>query len=156
VDRLWNVVLANDSAARLVSLLPAHLRAPQVNVFRACLHPDGLAPRTTDFAAWASYLLGEARRIAVRTADPAAVALLRELLSYPDVGALGRTLPSGVTDEGEPSLLVPWQLTAGERRLSLFTTITSFGTPSDITLSELAVELFYPADAETEEALRSS
>jgi transcriptional regulator with XRE-family HTH domain len=151
VDRLWNVVLANGSAARLAALLPPQLAGPPLNVFRACLHPEGFAPRTANFEEWARYLLGELRQLAARTADPEVLAIAGEVAAYPTVEALGdwRRWPA----PDEPALLVPWRVDAGGRVLSFFTTITSFGTPADVTLAELAVELFYPADEETESAL---
>ncbi len=151
VDRVWNVVLANDSAGRLVAGLPTHLSGPPVNVFRACLHPDGFAPLTQNFAEWAAYLLGELRQLATRTADPEVSRLADEVSVYPMVRALGDWRQRTVTNE--PTLLVPWRVEVDGVNLSFFTTITSFGTPSDITLSELAVELFYPTDQATEAAL---
>lgn len=154
VDRLWNVMLANASAQRLTSQLPPQLQAAPLNVFRACLHPDGLSQITVNFSDWANYLLGQLRRVSVQTADPAGHVLYEEVTAYPNVRALteSRRPPS----PNEPVLLVPWQITIDETVWSLFTTITSFGTPTDITLDELAVELFYPADDATETALRQT
>ncbi|MCU1494334.1 MAG: putative transcriptional regulator [Acidimicrobiaceae bacterium] len=151
VDRGWNVVLANDSAGRLADVLPPHLAGPPLNVFRACLHPDGFAPMTENFAEWATYLLGELRRVATRTADPEIEALADEISAYPTVRSLVDWRQRPVPDE--PTLLASWRIEIDGRSLSFFTTITSFGTPADITLSELAVELFYPADQATEVAL---
>ncbi len=151
VDRQWNVVLANGGAAALTALLPASLTTPTVNVYRACLHPDGLAAITVNFAAWATTLLGQLRRSLLFTADPALDALLTEVCGYPNIAAL---LDGPPVRADEPGLLVPVVLepTPGER-LSMFTTLTSFGTPGDVTLDELAVELFYPADDATARAL---
>lgn len=151
VDRMWNVVLANRGAARLTGLLPPELRAAPINVFRACLHPAGFAPLTVNLAEWAHYLLGELRRLAARTADPEAERLLNEMSGYPAVKSLLGWHQHSPTEE--PALLVPWKVRMGDHVWSLFTTITSFGTPSDITLDELAVELFYPADKATESLL---
>ena len=151
VDRAWNVVLANESAGRLANVLPPHLAGPPLNVFRACLHPDGFAPMTENFAEWAAYLLGELRHLVTRTADPEITALTDEVSAYPAVRALGDWRQRPVPDE--PTLLVPWRIVIDGQNLSFFTTITSFGTPADITLSELAVELFYPSDQATETAL---
>lgn len=151
VDRLWNVVLANTAASRLASLLPPELAGPPMNVFRACLHPDGLAPMTRNFPEWAGYLLGELRHLSARTGDPQVGSLVEEVSEYPTVATLGDWRQRPAPDE--PMLLVPWELELGGQQLSFFTTITSFGTPSDITLAELAVELFYPADDATEAAL---
>jgi len=152
VDRQWNVVLANRGAGALTALLPTALTSPTVNVYRACLHPDGLARFTVNFAAWADSLLGQLRRSLLLSADPALDALLTEVCGYPNVAPLLERPPAG---DGEPELLVPVVLEPEPgRRLSMFTTLTSFGAPGDVTLDELAVELFYPADDSTEAALR--
>jgi hypothetical protein len=135
----------------LADVLPPHLAGPPLNVFRACLHPDGFAPMTENFTEWATYLLGELRHLMTRTADPEIAALADEVSAYPTVRALGDWRQRPVPDE--PTLLVPWRIEIDGRSLSFFTTITSFGTPADITLSELAVELFYPADQATEATL---
>ncbi len=152
IDAHWNVVLANRSAGLLTSLLPPALQGPPLNVFRACLHPDGLARITRNLAPWASYLLDQLHRMAVATADPVLVALEQEVHAYPNIAPLAAATPWGDDDAG---LLVPVELQLGDQVLSLFTTLTSFGTPCDITLAELAVELFYPADEATEQALHA-
>jgi transcriptional regulator with XRE-family HTH domain len=154
IDRVWNVVLYNAAAGLLTRTLPPTLTTPTLNVFRACLHPDGLSTRTRNFGEWSTYLRAELHRAASATADPSLMALATEVESYPNI----RNLPGWRSvHDGEPSLLVPLRLdSGGGRELSLFTTITTFGTPQDVTLSELAVELFYPADGETEDYLRSN
>lgn len=154
IDRLWNVVLANDAARRLVALLPPEVAGPPLNVFRACLHPDGLARQTLNFSEWAAYLLGQLHRLRVLTADPEVSRLAEEVARYPTLAGLGDWRE--VVRPDEPTLLVPWRLRLGGVHLSLFTTLTTFGTPQDITLAELAVELFYPADGATDAALRRS
>lgn len=153
IDRIWNSVLSNEPAWRMVDGVPAKLIGPPTNVFRVSLHPDGLASRTRNFPQWSAYLLGQLHRLVVRTADPQVVALEQEVMSYPTVRALNgwRQQPAG----DEPELLIPWQLEVGGAPHSYFTTLTSFGTPQDITLAELAIELFYPADQATEAALRN-
>src|SRR4051794_28598919 len=155
VDRAWNIVVANAAAGALVAGLPASVTTPRLNVFRVCLHPDGLAGRTTNFPEWSAYLLGELHRAATASADPELAALAAEIAAYPNIE------PSAGWRHGSPDgelpLLVPLQLQlqTGSGELSMFTTITTFGTPQDVTLSELAVELFYPADDDTERALRA-
>lgn len=153
IDRLWNSVLSNDAANRMVDQLPEDLIGPPTNVFRVSLHPDGLAARTENFPEWASYLLGQLHRLVLLTRDPAVAQLEEEVLAYPNVAALGTWRGERSTDE--PALLIPWRVRVAGAVHSYFTTLTSFGTPQDITLAELAVELFYPADAATEAALRS-
>ena len=152
VDRCWNVVVSNQAARLLIADLPAAVLTPTINVFRVCLHPDGLAGRTADFGEWSRYLLGQLQRTRSLTGDPAVAELEAEVRAYPNVAALdGEPMP---VDDGS-GLLVPFVVDLGGRRLSMFTTLTTFGTPRDVTLDELAVELFFPADDETERALRT-
>jgi MmyB-like transcription regulator ligand binding domain len=115
------------------------------------LHPDGLARRTLNFAEWAGYLLNQLRRTIALTGDPVLQAMDEEVRGYPGVAAAAkaRGAPADIT-----SLLIPFVLDVGGQRLSMFTTLTTFGTPLDVTLAELAVELFYPADAESARMLR--
>jgi transcriptional regulator with XRE-family HTH domain len=145
IDRAWNVVLANPAAARLSAALPPELATPTLNVFRACWHPNGLAGQTGNFEEWGSYLVGQLRRLMTLTNDPEIAELLEEVSRYPTVAALD----SANQANDEPALLVPWTLRLGDDELSFFTTLTTFGTPRDITLDEVAVELFYPADEPT-------
>lgn len=116
------------------------------------LHPDGLASRTVNFVDWAAYLLGQLRRSIRLTGDPALVALEAEVLAYPDVA---RALPQLSDRPGDdPPILVPFRLASPIGEISMFTTLTTFGTPLDVTLDELAVELFFPADDDSAELLR--
>ncbi len=153
IDRHWNVVLTNRAATMLVAGLPTDLLGPPTNVYRVCLHPEGLAAHTRNFPAWAAYLLHQLRRSVVLTNDTTLIDLQREVSAYPNVQALTLTLRSTAWEE--PPLLVPVVVELEGAVLSLFTTLTTFGTPRDVTLDELAVELFFPADAQTEAALRS-
>jgi transcriptional regulator with XRE-family HTH domain len=157
IDRYWNVVIANRAASRMVEGLPSEVVGPPLNVFRVSLHPDGLARQTRNFAAWAAHLLRQLERATVLTGDPVLERLTREVLAYPNVAQLGDWHASsdrepGVADEAE--ILIPLRLATPAGELSFFTTLTVFGTPQDITLSELAVELFFPADDESERLLR--
>jgi transcriptional regulator with XRE-family HTH domain len=152
LDRHWNIVVANATASRLVAALPPELLAPQPNIFRLGLHPRGMAAFTANFEAWGRYMLRELQRLADSAIDPGASALLDEVRAYPNVQALlARPAPPASPDE----LLVPCVLDLHGQRLSLFTTLATFGSPRDVTLAELTVELFYPADAATEAALRA-
>jgi transcriptional regulator with XRE-family HTH domain len=154
LDRQWNAVLANRAAADLAALVPEPLRTPAFNVFRVCLHPDALAPHTLNFVEWATYLLGTLQRAASNTGDAGLHALEQEVLSYPNVKALPRGADRAAASRN--ALLVPCELALPMGRLSLFTTLTTFGTPLDITLEELCVELFYPADEASEALLRGA
>ena len=145
LDREWNIVLANAAAAAWTAALPEELTVPTVNVFRASLHPEGLARITVNFDEWAAYLLAQLDRLIATTHDPALHALRDEVRSYPNVRAVDERRRADVTPLAR-ELLVPFQVAAGEDVVSMFTTLTSFGTPQDITLDELAIELFFPAD----------
>ncbi|MFW0785710.1 helix-turn-helix transcriptional regulator [Gordonia sp. CPCC 206044] len=153
LDRMWNVVLANETATSLAAMLPEHLTGPPFNLFRASLHPDGFARYTVDFDVWATYLLDTLRRLVRVTGDPRLTALEQEVGAYPTVAALDRRAARVSEGGGDPQLLVPFTLRAGEQELAFFTTLTTFGTPRDITLEEMTIELFYPADAPTEHAV---
>ncbi len=169
VDRQWNVVLANAPAAALAALLPEHLRSPAMNVYRASLHPDGLAARTANFRDWAPHLLDQLHRSVASTGDAGLAALEREVLAYPGIANLAAGASPGASPGGSapgspsaaspsagaaPTLLLPMDLDLPAGRVSLFTTLTTFGTPRDVTLDELCVELFYPADDASSALLR--
>ena len=152
LDRAWNVLLANRAAQALSALLPAHLQGPPLNVIRAGLHPEGFARVTVNFDDWGGHLIDVLQREATKTADPALLELEREVNEYPNVQALrGRRDPSFVP---APRLLVPFIVDLPVGRASLFTTRTFFGSPLDVTLAELCIELFYPADLASESLLR--
>jgi MmyB-like transcription regulator ligand binding domain len=153
LDRSWNIVLANAGAGRLVAGLPPELVAPPVNLFRASLHPDGFAAHTTNFDVWAAYLLRQLRRLIAAADGPELRSLHEEILAYPNIIELqGRERGRRSGDEHE--LLITCNLDLGGRPLSMFTTLTTFGTPQDVTLDELVIELFFPADPPSEELLR--
>ncbi len=148
LDRTWNVVLANDAAARLLTTLPESQRTTPVNLFRASLHPDGFARMTRNFDVWGRYLVDLLHRLARVTGDDRLAALEAEIAAYPTVIALDES--PALPGPGEPTLLVPLELDVGGQELSFFSTLTTFGSPRDITLEEMTIELFYPADATTE------
>jgi transcriptional regulator with XRE-family HTH domain len=152
IDRHWNVVLTNRAATLLAVDMPAELLGPPMNVYRMCLHPDGLARHTLNFGEWATYLLHQLARSAMLTGDHELEELYAEVRGYPNVAGLDSRPLSDSWEE--PPLLVPFRMAAGGEELSLFTTLTTFGTPRDVTLDELAVELFFPADDRTEAVLR--
>jgi transcriptional regulator with XRE-family HTH domain len=154
IDRYWNVVLANTAALAFTKGLPEHVMGPTVNIFRVSLHPEGLANRTSNFEDWAYYLLSQLHRSTVLTGDSEFERLVDEVSSYPAVAALGDW--RGRSAAAEPEILVPFRIDLGDAELSLYTTLTVFGTPQDVTLSELAIELFYPADEASEALLRSA
>ncbi|MEO6897728.1 MAG: helix-turn-helix domain-containing protein [Caldimonas sp.] len=153
LDRHWNVVLANAAAEGLVALVPERLRTPTLNIFRVSLHPDGLAARTVNFAEWGAYLLEKLHRLG--DGDDEMLELEREVHAFPNVRALvesDRYKREGAV--AQPILLMPCVIELPAGRVSLFTTLTTFGAPRDITLDELCVELFYPSDSASESILR--
>lgn len=144
VDRHWQLVLANAAARRFLADVPAFLLQGRPNVLRISLHPEGLAPRIANLAEWRRHLLERLRRQIAHTGDPALVELHRELAAYP---APTEDDPAN----GSPwnGVVVPLRYRSPAGELALFSTITVFGTAVDITLSELAVEAFFPADTHT-------
>jgi transcriptional regulator with XRE-family HTH domain len=154
IDRQWNVLLSNDAASVMTGGLPDEVVGPIPNVFRMCLHPAGLAARTRNFDDWAGYLLRQLRRTIAVTGDEALAALEVEVLGYQDVARVVRR--SSIHRGEDFPILVPFILDVGGVDLAFFTTLTTFGTPLDVTLDELAIELFYPADDATDSALRTS
>lgn len=152
VDRNWNMVLANDSAAPfLEGIEEPSLLSPPVNVLRLALHPGGLAPRIVNLGEWRAHLIDRLRRQIDVTADPGLAALERELSSYP--GQPGRIVQSC---DPASQIAVPMRVRMNGEVLSFISTVTVFGTPLDVTLSELAIESFFPADAETGAFLRKA
>lgn len=152
IDRQWNVTIANTAALSMTDGLPASVLGPPLNVYRLCLHPDGLARSTTNFTDWASYLLQQLRRSIMLTGDPTLELLFDEVSSYPNVAQIAPFTSMSRTEE--PPLLVPFRLATSRGELSLFTTLTTFGTPLDVTIDELAIELFFPANDHTDQILR--
>src|SRR5215218_1119223 len=147
VDRGWALVARNRGAGLLMAGLPEDLLAPPMNVLRASLHPDGLAPRIANLAQWREHLLTRLGRQAAVTGDAALRALHDELAAYP--------APPG-DDEGTASsdVVVPLRLRIPGGELRFFSTVTTFGTPMDITVEELSIESFFPADRATADWLR--
>ena len=142
VDRHWTMVDANDAVARLTDGCAAALLEPPVNVLRLSLHPDGMAPRIRNLAEWRSHVLHRLDQQAAATADPVLRELRAELAAYPGGGGDPGPRPDG--------LVVPLRFDD----LTFFSVTSVLGTPLDVTLSELAIESFLPADEATAAALR--
>jgi transcriptional regulator with XRE-family HTH domain len=153
IDGHWNMVAANRAVTRLLDGVDPLLLRPPVNVLRLSLHPAGLAPRIANLSEWRAHLLARLRRQIDVTADPKLAELMRELREYPAGAAEGSVKAAA---EQEPaSVVVPLELVTPAGTLAFLSTTTVFGTPLDVTLSELALESFFPADAATAEALRA-
>ena len=145
VDRHWDLVRANQGAGLLLegvdpALLP--------NVLRLSLHPDGLAPRLLELEVFSGHVLGRLRRQAGLTGDPVLAALHDELAGYPGVSVVEPWAE-------HPGVVLPLRLRTPLGVLSFFTTAATFGTAADVTLAELTVEQFFPADAHTDAVLRA-
>jgi len=150
VDRHWNLVAANSMLPHLLAGADPALLQGQVNVLRLSLHPQGLAPKIVNLAQWRSHLFERLRQQIHATGDAALAALLEELRGYP--------MPAGADElhlEGEHlGVVMPFRFRSSFGVLSFISTTTIFGTPVDVTLQELALETFFPADAFTGEVLR--
>jgi transcriptional regulator with XRE-family HTH domain len=154
IDRHWTLIAANASAQRLMAGVDASLLQPPVNVLRVSLHPEGMAPMIANYAEWRAHLLLRLRRQIDVSADQVLTDLLAELSAYPPPVA-GRPAPKLTREqEAASGVVVPMRLTTENGVLSFLSTTTVFGTPVDITLSELALEAFFPADTATADALR--
>lgn len=148
VDRHWTLVTANAAVPPLLEGVASELLAPPVNVLRLSLHPQGLAPRIANLAEWRTHLLERLRRQVDVTADAILLELLRELRDYAPADSR-----DGRSKAVEYGVAVPFRLRVNGGELAFFSTTTVFGTPLDITLSELAIEAFFPADEATARTL---
>jgi transcriptional regulator with XRE-family HTH domain len=145
VDRHWTMVDGNAAVPLLTAGAAAELLDPPVNVLRLSLHPDGMAPRIVNLPEWRTHVLHRLDRQALATGDPVLRSLHDELSALP--GGLATTKPDG--------MVVPLRYDAGGRELSFFSITSVLGTPLDVTLDELAIESFLPADADTADFLRT-
>jgi transcriptional regulator with XRE-family HTH domain len=147
VDRYWQLVASNQATLRLLDGVAAELLEPPVNVLPLSLHPAGLAPRIRNLGQWRAHLLHRLRQQIDACHDAQLIALLRELQALP--------VPQGTAEADIASAIaVPLQLEVDGQVLCMLSTTTVFGTPVDITLAELALEAFVPADGRTAEQLR--
>ena len=146
IDRRWNMVAANAAVAPMMGDIAPSLLEPPVNVLRLSLHPEGLAQNIVNLGEWKAHLIHRLRDQHAASGDAELLILIAELEAFP--APSGEAAP---TDYG--GVLVPLVLDLGGRRLTFLSTTTVFGTPVEVTLSEIAIEAFFPADAETAAAL---
>jgi len=146
-DRHWNLVSANRMVAPLLDGIPERLLGHPLNVLRLAFHPEALAPRTVNLAEWCGHLLERLHRQCEATADPELLKLYDHLRSYP-LPARSRPLPP------DDNVAIPLKLRHDGEVLNFISTTMVFGTPVDVTLSELAIETFFPADDATAEHVR--
>lgn len=147
IDRHWTLLAANRAVGVLLAGVADHLVAGAVNVLRVSLHPDGLASRVVNFHEWRSHIFKRLSHEIDVSADPQLAALLDELKSYPVPGAVRTPKKSEGGDHAD--IAVPLILTSERGPLSFLSTTTVFGTATDVTLSEVTIEAFFPADMET-------
>jgi transcriptional regulator with XRE-family HTH domain len=150
VDRWWNIVAHNAAVAPLLEGVAPELLQPPVNALRLALHPHAVAPRIVNLGEWRAHILSRLHKQVEISADARLAALMEELREYPHPAA--DTAPHADL----AGVIVPLQLRAGGRVLKLLSTTTVFGTPVDVTLAELALETFFPADEETAALLRQA
>ena len=146
VDRYHNLLTANDALDLLLHGVAPELLEPPANGMRIALHPNGMAPRTLNLREWSTHLLHRVRRESQVTGDPQLEALYDEISGYPGV----HIAPEN-TEVHPADIVLPLRLldTDGSSELAFFSTLSTFGTAADVTLSELAIEAFYPANART-------
>lgn len=147
VDRTWHLLRANAGAGLLLEGVDPALLAGRPNVLRLALHPEGIARRVLDLPVFSGHLLGRLRRQVALTGDPELAELHDELAGYPGVSAL-----EPWTDH--PGVVLPLRLASSVGELSFLTTAATFGTAADVTLAELTIEQFFPADARTDALVR--
>jgi transcriptional regulator with XRE-family HTH domain len=150
VDRHWNLLAGNAMLPHLMAGADPELLQGQINVLRLSLHPRGLAPKIVNLGQWRNHLFERLRQQIHATGDSVLGALLEELRAYP--------VPEGANDtqlDGELlGVAMPFKFQTQYGVLNFISTTTVFGTPIDVTLQELALETFFPADGMTGEVLR--
>jgi len=149
VDRHWNLLAANRAIAPFLTGVAPALQQHPVNVLRISLHPEGMASRIVNLAEWRAHLFARLRRQIDLTGDPVLAELLRELRGYPAPAGSAAT-----SADHAAAVVVPFRIASPAGTLDLVSTTMVFGTPLDITLSELALETFFPANAATAAILR--
>jgi transcriptional regulator with XRE-family HTH domain len=146
-DRHWNLVTANRMVAPLLDGIPERLLGQPFNILRLAFHPEALAPRTVNLAEWCGHLLERLHRQCEATADPELIKLYNDLKAFP-LPARTAPLPP------DNNVAIPLKLRHNGEVLSFISTTMVFGTPVDVTLSELALETFFPADDSTAARMR--
>jgi transcriptional regulator with XRE-family HTH domain len=147
IDRHWTMIDGNAAVPLLTAGAAPALLEPPVNVLRLSLHPDGMAPRIRNLPEWRAHILHRLDRQALATGDPVLRSLHDELAALPG---------GGHTTAERDGMVVPLRYAADGRELSFFSVTSVLGTPLDVTLAELAIESFLPADAATAAFLRET
>jgi transcriptional regulator with XRE-family HTH domain len=151
IDRHWSVVASNSAIPELFEGVAPELLIAPINVVRMILHPRGIAPRLLNFSTWRRYYLTQLRRQIVLTGDPVLEELYRDATSYPLQGS------EDAQNEGSvDGPAIAFEVMTSLGRLSFLSATTVFGSPADVTLEEIALELLYPANTFTAQAVRDS
>lgn len=151
VDRHWTLVTGNRMVAIFLEGVAPHMQEPPLNVLRISLHPEGIASRIANYRQWRAHAVERLQRQVEVSADPVLGSLLDEVNAYP----YPDTRDEEVSDHDLGGVAIPFRLRTDHGVLSAYTTTTVFGTPVDITLQELAIESFFPADTRTADVLRA-
>lgn len=153
IDRHWTLLMANRAASALMTGCAEHLVTPPVNVLRLSLSLDGLASRILNFPEWRAHILARLSREVELSGDAITAALLAELEAMPQPPRIGvKRLPQ----IEETGLVVPLQLESPAGPLSFISMTSVFGTAVDVTLSEVTIETFLPADAHTAQVMAAA
>lgn len=150
VDRHWNIVLSNAALTQLYEGCSAELLQKPVNAMRLILHPEGMGPRILNFAAWRAHTISLLRQQLAARVDPVIKALLTEVAGYPVPPGSEPLESFGAAQR----LATPMHLSTRFGVVSFLNTLTVFGTPNDVTLAELALEMLFPADDQTIEIVK--
>jgi transcriptional regulator with XRE-family HTH domain len=151
VDRHWTIVAANKAADIFTAEVDQSLLEPPVNMLRFCLHPKGFTPQVVNYSPWRMNVLEYLNRQVEITADAFLTELYQELKSYPQPKSSRAESQTGEIDYS--GFAIPLRLMTKKGELSFISTVTIFGTPIDVTVSELAIETFFPADEKTAEIM---
>jgi transcriptional regulator with XRE-family HTH domain len=147
IDRWWNLVASNRQIGVFLEGVAPELLEPPANVLKVSLHPDGMAPRIANLAEWREHLLSRLRREIAATGDARLTELLEEVSAYPAPADRAPDVPP------HGAIAVPLRIHGARRELTFISTVATFGTAVDVTVAELSIEAFFPADAQTAEAL---
>lgn len=150
VDRDWTLLSANKAVGVFLTGVADHLVAGEVNVLRLSLHPEGLASRIINFHEWRAHILSRLAHEIDVSSSQRLIALLNELKSYPTPPHAMSARAVRAVDDG---IVVPLTLASDSGPLSFISTTTVFGTAIDVTLSEVTIETFFPANTETSKAM---
>ena len=151
LDRHWNVVLSNNALPELYEDCSPDLLRKPVNAIRLVLHPSGMGPRIVNYEEWRAHVVAVLRQQIETTPDPLVQALLAEVMAYPSQ----RRDTAPAASDGAQRYATPFQIATRLGTLSFLSTTTIFGTPTDVTLSELALEMLFPADEQTVAIVKS-